>query len=128
MPKRIAAKLLRTVGLMKTKQKKGSDAFLDRINAELTAKGLITAPLTRSHISQLVDVHSPTAGGVRRDEGFDPWTVLAHTAIKVEAVETYNHLSKMSGRHAWLMIYEELLALLAPKSGATFFLVGRKKL
>lgn len=127
-PRRIAAQLLRIVGVLPKKNTRADDVLLIQINNRLLARGLITTPLSRSVIAQLVDAHSPTAGGQHRDVGFDPWTLFdGHTtALHIEHVETYNHLSKMSGRSALFAPYEKLLQYVAPRSGATFFLVARK--
>ena len=127
-PKRLLARALRFFGILKPLKTGGSDVLTDAINAALLEKKMISKPLTRSEISQLVDVHSPTAGGIHREEGFDPWTVLNDAGISMKPVhvETYNHLGKWSGLQPYLRPYEKFLAMIAPKSGAMFFLVAKK--
>ena len=123
-PKRIFSALL---GMIRGKTSVAvPDAFLERLNAKLSERGLIERPLSRTEISQLLDVHSPTAGGLRRkEEGFDPWTVLGPRFHTLE-IETYSHLGKLSGRHLVLRPYEAILRRLAPKSGSLFFIVAEK--
>lgn len=124
-PRRIAARILKNLGLYNSVVRKGNDPLLDQINATLKAEGLIEQPLSRADLSRLVDVHSPTAGGVRREEGFDP-LLIANGALKVLALETYNHLSKLSGRHRWMKPYEKLMSASFPHDGATFFLIAER--
>ena len=126
-PKRIAAKILKSLKLYHSVTKQKSDLVLEKINVILTAEGLIKEPLTRTDLSRLIDIHSPTAGGIRREEGFDPLTVLETCgAFNIQLVETYNHLSKMSGSHIFLKPYERLMKCMFPNDGATFFLIAEK--
>lgn len=125
VPKRLAATLLKKIGLYGSAVKPKPDTFLDELNARLLAEGTIVAPLTRTDLSPLIDVHSPTAGGFRYDEGFDPTRVLDGLPMDDVRVETYNHLSKMSDA-ALLRPYSWLLGRLFPRDGATFFLSARK--
>lgn len=130
MPWRLAIYALRYLRILpKNQSAKNNDAFYDRINQALLERKLIREPLTRSEISQLVDIHSPTAGGMERKEGFDPRTLLnvVHPSLQTVHIESYNHLGKISGRHKWLLPYEKVLAMLYPRLGATFFLVAKKK-
>ena len=127
-PKRLLARFLRFCGVLSPLRQTASDALTEKINAALLERKLIQEPLTRSEIAKLVDVHSPTAGGMTRDVGFDPWNVLNATRGSLDPImiQTYNHLGKLSGRSAILRPYERLLSMMAPKSGSTFFLVAQK--
>lgn len=124
-PKRIAASLLRFLGLYGAVVGTKQDPLIDRLNAQLLQEKLIDRPLARADYSPYIDVHSPTAGGMRKHEGFDPFTLLADRWT-VKRIETYSPLSKLSGKHITLRPYEWLLRHLLPGSGATFFLVAQK--
>ena len=126
VPKRLAATMLKFMGLYNGTVKQKHDVFLDELNALLLAEGTISTPLTRTDVSRLVDVHSPTAGGIRANEGFDPFTLLDGLPMQTMEIETYNHLSKMSDAPL-LRPYVWLLGKLLPRDGATFFLVARKR-
>lgn len=126
VPKRLAATVLKKTGLYGAAVKPKPDAFLDTLNAQLLSEGTIATPLTRTDVSRLIDIHSPTAGGIRTDEGFDPYTLFDGLPMENACVETYNHLSKMSDT-AFVRPYGWLLSYLLPRNGATFFLVARKK-
>ncbi len=125
VPKRLAATILKKIGLYGNAVKPKPDAFLDELNARLLAEGTITTPLTRTDLSPLIDVHSPTAGGFRYDEGFDPYALLDGLPMETMHVETYNHLSKMSDT-PFLHPYVRLLGMLLPRHGATFFLAAKR--
>lgn len=126
-PKRMAAALLKKIGLYGRAVIAKKDTFLDELNARLLEEGTISEPLTRTDLSRLVDVHSPTAGGLRLNEGFDPYALLKTLPFEMSSVFTYNHLSKISGTRFLLRPYEALLAKVLPGSGSTFFLVARKR-
>lgn len=128
VPKRIAARILKALGLYNSViRTPKSDPVLNTINETLKAEGLTDHPLSRTDLSMLIDVHSPTAGGLLRDEGFDPLTLFDGLGtFRLRSVETYNHLSKPSGRHAWLRPYEKFLTMLFPHDGATFFLIAER--
>jgi len=125
-PKRMAAMLLKRIGLYAHVVAAKEHPLLAPINKALFAEGLITEPLTRSDLSALIDVHSPTAGGIRKEEGFDPFTLMDAYGYRTVHIETYNHLSKLSGHHAAVHPYEWLLRHCFRKTGATFFLVTQK--
>lgn len=125
-PKRIAASILKMLGLYDRTVKQKADPLLDALNVKLMEEKLIESPLTRADLSPLIDVHSPTAGGLRKEEGFDPFTLPATCSLRLVHAETYNHLGKLSGKHAVLRPYESLLRWVLPKKGATFFLIAKK--
>ncbi len=124
-PKRLVAGLLRACGLYGTVVNAKHDPLIDRLNEQLLKEGLIDRPWARTDYSPYIDVHSPTAGGIRKNEGFDPFTLLSHT-WRIRTIETYSHLSKLSGKHILLKPYEWLLSRVLPKNGATFFLIAEK--
>lgn len=124
-PKRIAASILKKVGLYGSVVKAKPDPFLDELNGKLLAEKLIDSPLSRANLSRLVDVHSPTAGGVRRDEGFDPYVILEALPMRDVTVETYSHLSKLSDKPV-LRWYDRVLRALMPKAGAIFFVSAKR--
>ncbi len=125
-PRKLLVRIVRALGIYKATTAHHSDPFLQHINEVLVREKLIEQPLTHADLSRLLDVHSPTAGGLRREEGFDPLSVLDSLPFNVRTVQTYNHLSKISGKHLWLWPYEKLLNTLFPSNGATFFLVAQK--
>jgi SAM-dependent methyltransferase len=124
-PKRIAAATLKKLGLYGAMVRAKPDPFLDDLNKKLLGEKLIDAPLSRADVSRLVDVHSPTAGGVRRDEGFDPYAMFDALPMRDVAVETYSHLSKLSDKPA-LRWYDRVLRALLPRSGAIFFVSAKR--
>lgn len=125
-PRRIAASLLKMTGLYSPIVKQKNDAFMNELSKRLMDEGLIDRLYTRAEISPLLDIHSPTAGGIRKEEGFDPITMFKGSALQTLDIETYNHLSKLSGKHWWTTPYEWALARLRPKDGSIFFLVAQK--
>ncbi len=125
-PRRLAVQILQACRIYKVATSHHPDPFLQHINEVLLREKLIDRPLTGADLSRLIDVHSPTAGGLRREEGFDPLLLMHTLPFDVRAVRTYNHLSKISGRHMALRPYEHFLNWLFPHDGATFFLVAQK--
>jgi ubiquinone/menaquinone biosynthesis C-methylase UbiE len=103
------------------------DSTLAQVNAALRADGLITEDLTPEGLSMLIDVHSPTAGGVRLDEGFDAAGLFEGAlGLRTIHLETYNYLPKFKHKRWAMRAYESVVGVLFPRSGATFFLVARK--
>lgn len=125
-PKRLAAMALKMAGLYAHVVTAREHPLLEPINKTLFAEGLINQPLTRSDLSALIDVHSSTAGGLRKEKGFDPFVLMHEYGFTATHIETYNHLGKLSGRHALLKPYEWLLQSIFRRTGATFFLVACK--
>lgn len=126
-PRRLMASILKLLKIYQHIIRPTSDALLDKMNTALKSEGLIDKPLTRHTLSSLIDVHSPTAGGLRRTEGFDPFVLSQKVGgFTVKKVETYNHLSKVSGKYLLLRPYEKLLSIILPKDGAIFFMVAEK--
>ncbi len=130
--KRMAARCLRWCGLYgKVVQSTATkNSMVDAINAVLIQEQRIEHPLTAGDISMLVDIHSPTAGGMRTDEGFNPLTLLNawNGPSTILFLQTYNHLLKMSDKGTVRRAYGKVLRYFFPLSGSTFFLVARKTL
>ncbi len=126
-PKRIAASLLKKLGLYGNivgQSKK--DERLEKLNDSLMQERLIEAPLSRHEVSMLVDIHSPTAGGMHVERGLFPHEILPASQFRIRSLETYNHLSKAGRNTRWFSAYERLLQKIFPHQGAIFFLVAEK--
>ncbi len=125
------SRLKTLAGRRRGKRKKSDgapDARLTKINETLLREGLIVSPLTPNELSALIDIHSPTAGGLHKERGFDAVHVLDRSKQwEIIELQTYNHLSKISGLFGFLARYEKLLTFLLPRHGSIFFLVARKK-
>ncbi len=128
-PKRIIVKICRFLHLFRPTDTQQLDHVTLQVNEQLKKSGMIVESLTKGEIAQLVDIHSPAAGGAWREVGFDPWNLPreANGSFSLEKVETYNHLGKISGRYRWLRLYEKFLQYVAPRSGSSFFLVAQKR-
>lgn len=126
--KRIIAMILKKIGLYNRMITSRDHPLLEPLNSQLTAEKLIDSPLTGSEMSSLLDVHSPAAGGIRLDEGYDPFLLLNELPIRNKKIVTYNYLGKSSGKRRWLMPYEYLIGLLFPKKGSIFFIVAQKNI
>ena len=124
-PKRIAAAILKAFGLYGRIIAPGSNHICDRVNKILMTEKVIMEPLTPQELSSLIDVHSPTAGGMRLGQGFDPFTLLDTSPFEPLTIETYSHLGKESNR-AGLKLYDRLMGRMLPTLGSSFFLVARK--
>lgn len=128
-PKRITAFIAKFLGLYDriVGPTQESDPRLDRLNGILMREGLTKALLSRQEISALVDVHSPTAGSLRRDEGFNPLHLLrAWSQMQIERLETYGFAPKRKRCGGIIGLYESLLGRMLPRNGATFCLIARK--
>lgn len=129
--KRVAAFILKSIGLYRylVPQKQSKDPVLEQINEILLSEGLVDTPLDRKRLCSIVDIHSPTAGGLHANRGFGANTVLKPWNDRLETLSlyTYNHLGKESGKHPWFRGYEKLLQSLLPNSGSTFFVTAQKR-
>ncbi|HVW66380.1 MAG TPA: class I SAM-dependent methyltransferase [Candidatus Peribacteraceae bacterium] len=126
-PKRIAALILKRAGLYhKVVSASPESPILKTINETLQREHLIDTPLTAGELSSLIDIHSPTAGSLHENRGFDLRHLCDGSRMTVVHVDSYNHLLKMSGNRFWKP-YGALLKMLLPRSGSTFFLIAAKK-
>lgn len=102
---------------------------LDEVNRILQAEGAIEKPLTQDQLTEIVDIHSPTAGGFHAGRGID-LPQLAQTYLPgfiVESFQTYNHLGDgLSRRNRLTRWADARLAGRHPHHGATLMAVLRK--
>lgn len=124
-PKRIAAKLLKLLGLYAYVSSEEADTFIDTLNKILLEEKTISSPLSKTEMSRIIDIHSPTAGGRLGKNGFDPFALIQNLPMEVLFLETYNHASKMSS-FGFLKPYMAILKSFFPYSGATFCMVMQK--
>jgi SAM-dependent methyltransferase len=131
-PKRIAALMLKTLHvyhLFVPKEELKQDMILQHVNVHLLREQFITEPLSRSALSAIVDIHSPSAGGVWLERGFDPQHLLDPWAERCEilSVETYNFFPKIKKLPHFISAYNRLLHILFPSHGSTFFIIAWRK-
>ena len=102
--------------------------IVDEVNKGLLKEGVIKTPLTADQMTEIVDIHSPTAGGYHKDRGIDLSGILKNHLpdFEVDYLETYNYLCKASSKNKFTRWYDSLLSKKYPKNGATFFVVLRK--
>lgn len=102
--------------------------IVDRVNNRLLKQGLIKAPLTKSEIGSIIDIHSPTAGAFYKERCFNFNKLLKENLnnFKIVKFETYNHCCKMTSKNLITKIYANFLKVIFPKKGATFLAVLKK--
>ena len=85
------------VGVLDSKY---SSDIVSRVNYALINEGLAEKPLTKSEIVAIVDLHSPTAGDLRKERCLDFSKLLKGSLTNFELVhfETYNHCYKATSR------------------------------
>jgi len=99
---------------------------VSEVNRRLMTEGLISMPLTVDEMTGIVDVHSPTAGGIHRERGIDIQEILP--GFELELIETYNHLGDaVMSSNRFARRYDEYLRTRFPTAGATLLAVLRKK-
>lgn len=139
-PKKTAKVVLRRLGLHKTARdihrivnrrgqvKGASNEIVEKVNMRLKEERMINAPLSYSEIMQVVDLHSPTAGGYWKERGIDVNSILRDylPSYKFEYSETYNHLCKVSSRNRFTVWYDGILKKMFPINGANFLIVLKK--
>ncbi|MFC1548829.1 class I SAM-dependent methyltransferase [Candidatus Omnitrophota bacterium] len=136
-PERFIAAILRRLKLFKIagkiRKRCNQEVELDNRIAEDTNKhlleeGIIEAPLTTEQICEIVDIHSPTAGGYHKDRGIDISEILKDhlPGFEIEYLETYNHLCKLSSKNKFTKWHDSILKKIYPKSGSTFLVILRK--
>jgi len=133
-PKKSIASILRRLKLQKIERKfyqsfnqevNTHKKIVEDVNKRLIKNGIIKIPLTARQIAAIVDIHSPTAGGYHKDRGIDIAENLSYHLpnFKIEYLETYNHLCKVSTKNKFTKLYDFILRKTYPKTGATFFVV-----
>jgi hypothetical protein len=103
-------------------------AIADDVNRRLLDEHVIDAPLSSNQVAEIVDIHSPTAGGGRhKDRGIDVSEIVARylPEYEVESLETYGHLPDVS-RNRIVRWYDSVLARVFPDAGATLLVILRK--
>lgn len=139
-PRQTAGAALRAIGVMGLVKRvlrrlspsaAGQGAMLDQVNARLREERLIQTPLTADQLTEIVDIHSPTAGGFHPGRGIDPVQLpCEHFAgFTIEHLETYNHLGDhTSTRNRLTHWWSNRLSRRLPTAGATFMTVYRAPL
>ena len=103
-------------------------AIADDVNRRLLDEHVIDAPLSSNQVAEIVDIHSPTAGGGRhKDRGIDVSEIVARHLpdFEVESLETYGYLPDVS-RNRIVRWYDSVLASKFPDAGATMLVILRK--
>ena len=136
-PKKLIGLMLRRLGLYDLVRKvyKVSDRGVQRhqriavdVNRRLLEERLIDIPLSSNQVAEIVDIHSPTAGGGRhKDRGIDVSEIVVRHLpdFEVESLETYGHLPEVS-RNRIVRWYDSVLARVFPDAGSTLLVVLRK--
>ena len=106
------------------------DPFIDRVNVRLLERGIVTKALSADEIQSVVDIHSPTAGGmVRADRGFDP-AGLANRLLpgyEILRLVTYQHFGKVNLRKSRLLRpVAAFVERVWPLEGSLFTMVLKK--
>jgi len=137
-PKNFAAAVLRRLGLMEparrfyskvSKQGEKQLEVMREVNDRLLEEGAIRSPLTSAQMTELVDIHSPMAGGHHKDRGID-MDEIAQKCLRnysTTRFETYNHLHNLASRRPRLTSYEKYLERKFPGNGATIFAILQKE-
>ncbi|MGE5608969.1 MAG: class I SAM-dependent methyltransferase [Bacillota bacterium] len=138
-PRQTAGAMLRRLGLIDlargllrrfSKDVSSHRRTVDEVNRQLLSEGRIERPLTVDQLTEIVDYHSPTAGGTHRERGIDVQEILKQhlPGFEIELLETYNHLGDQgSERNALARGYAAMLKRRFPQTGATLLVVLRKR-
>ena len=102
--------------------------FFDEVNKRLLKVGIVEDALTPNQISEIVDIHSPTAGGFHKERGINISQLLERylSNYQLKYFETYNHLGQISSRNTFTRCYDSFLKRFFPMEGATFLAVLKK--
>jgi ubiquinone/menaquinone biosynthesis C-methylase UbiE len=136
-PRRVVGDALRMTRLMRLVRRlfgrfsrgiSDYEKILRAVNDRLLGEGTISRPLTADEMTELVDVHSPTAGGYHADRGLDLFDLRGRylSGFEVEHFETYDHLFDTTARNRFTRHYGALLRRRFPQSGSLFLAVLRK--
>ncbi|HEX2971021.1 MAG TPA: class I SAM-dependent methyltransferase [Tepidisphaeraceae bacterium] len=138
-PRQTVGALLRRVGLIDAaravlrrfnREVSTHRRTVDEVNRRLLSEGRIEQPLTVDELTEIVDYHSPTAGGTHREKGIDVEETRQRylPGFEIEILETYNHLGDQgSDRNALAKRYAAMLQRRFPQAGATLLVVMRKR-
>jgi ubiquinone/menaquinone biosynthesis C-methylase UbiE len=136
-PKLYAAYRLKKFGLIDASSRLFKDRYaavmsnkrrLEEANRRFLKAGLVKEPLTADQLSEIVDFHSPTAGGFHKERGINISELLSNYLpnYEIEHFETYNHLGKVRPQNRLMKRYDWFLKKLFPRAGATFLVVLKK--
>jgi len=102
--------------------------MVESVNERLLKEKIIETPLSAGQIIEIVDIHSPTAGGYHKDRGIDVTQILSRHLrdFKIELFKTYSHLYKISSKNRIIRWYDAVLKYIFPKKGALFLGVFKK--
>lgn len=137
-PRQAAGRVLRAAGLMAAARRltrrlsrstRAHDDIAARVNEILLGEGAIRRPLSVDELTEIVDVHSPTAGGFHPDRGLDVSELLERylPSFQLEHLETYDHLCEAGPRNRFTRWYDARLRKRFPLDGSTFLAVLRKR-
>lgn len=132
-PRQFVLSILRRFGLTQIAaglkpEVKTESKLVEGVNKRLLQEGIIKTPLSGSRLTEIVDIHSPTAGGYHKDKGIDISEIIKEQLpnFSIEYFDTYNHLCKVSSKNRFTKCYDSALRSGFPKTGATFMAVLRK--
>jgi ubiquinone/menaquinone biosynthesis C-methylase UbiE len=131
-PKKLMFLLLKKLhlqALIKRVRKNKKGEIFSKINAKLIKEGMIEKELSVDNISEIIDIHSPTAGGVHRDKEVDLLELVKNKLqnFDIDYFETYNFLSKISQKNIFLKWYDRVLRAKFPNEGSNFFIVLKRR-
>jgi ubiquinone/menaquinone biosynthesis C-methylase UbiE len=109
---------------------KSNNEILNKVNNVLLNERLVDYPLTSSQLTEIVDIHSPKAGGnLRIEVGIDFLNLIkVHLPnYRVEHFETYNHLGYLRSRSRLISKLSLFLKDKFPNEGETFAAILRKQ-
>jgi hypothetical protein len=97
--------------------------ILNKVNKVLLNEKLIAFPLTSSQLTEIVDIHSPIAGGnLHIDSGIDFLSLIKIylPKYKLEYFKTYNHLGYIRSKNRLIGKLSEILETKFPNEGELF--------
>ena len=100
----------------------------EEVNKQLQREGIVNHPLSTDELIEIIDIHSPTAGGYHKERGIDIFKILKlHLQnFEVEYYETHEHLYRASYVNKFTVWFDSFLKRNFPESGAIFFIVLKK--
>jgi ubiquinone/menaquinone biosynthesis C-methylase UbiE len=136
-PKRFIYVRLRKVGIpgiagkfyqVSSQETERRQEMVESVNKRLLDEEVISSPLTAIEISEIVDIHSPTAGLGHRDRGINIAEILELYLpnFEIEYLEMYRHLAKVTSANQFTKLYDSFLKKLYPETGSTFLAVLSK--
>ncbi|MDD5725929.1 MAG: class I SAM-dependent methyltransferase [Patescibacteria group bacterium] len=101
---------------------------ISEVNYRLKKDGLIERDLTASEMTEIVDIHSPGAGGKYASRGFSVYHLQSNLLkdYKILWEETYDHILTTSTSNFLTCKYDQWLNKRFPKDGSHFSVVFKK--